>query len=160
MYTAILLDSNSRNKIMDAVPGGRELIASLKWYTKCHHVTLNMGGFNSSLNPTEILGANVTARVGTAFFSREWGILAVDVKHIYAHLGDRSRGPSLRPVVSINKYPHVTVAHDPEVKPVRANTMIGVEEAHTGRSNTLGCTITSERIPEIYIHGVVTEIAV
>lgn len=156
MYTAILLDSNSRDKIMDAVPGGRELISALEWHIKCHHVTLNIGGFDLSLNPSEVFGSSVTARVGITYFSKEYGILAVGVEQICAHQRPGSRLDALHPVVSINKYPHVTVAHDPEVKPVRANTVIDLDKKHRG----LAPTITSERIPEIIISGVVTEAGV
>jgi hypothetical protein len=90
MYTAVVLDADSVVKLTNAmqkrVPSGWELI--------CHHMTINLGNFNSGPASADFnLSDEVELTVTT--FAQDGKVMAVGVEC---------------PVPSVNQQKHITVA--------------------------------------------------
>ncbi len=95
-YTAIILDPQARLDLktltLAFVPEG--------WQSFCHHVTLNMGQMDTSLNDAELLGADCIIEVDAIGMTDK--AIAVRVASMKTLEGTV--------VKSKNKTPHITIA--------------------------------------------------
>lgn len=122
MYTAIVLDENQRQKLLKQL-FNNYLYPPEGWVLKAHHITINMGSVDRKLNPSalEILGSRCTATVKDVLHRRNYGIFAVGVDDLYCK-------DSRTPINSINRHPHITIAHDQNVKPSYVNSFSDMRE--------------------------------
>ena len=122
MYTAITLNSSDRARLIrdftaatfDTLPDG--------WVTRCHHVTINMGKIDETLNPMLEAGTDCHMIVGGHIISWESGIIVLTVTDI--------ANPYLNHtniVHSMNRYPHITMFHHIDSKPKESNATIEAE---------------------------------
>jgi len=122
MYTAIVLDENQRQKLLRQL-FNNYLYPPEGWVLKAHHITINMGSVDGKLNPSalDMLGSRCTATVRDVLHRRNYGIFAVGVVDLYCE-------DSSTPVNSVNKHPHITIAHDQKVKPKYVNAFPDMRE--------------------------------
>ena len=118
MYTAIILDEESRQELLRRYYEMHPLPPS-GWVLKAHHVTLNMGKVyqeegRCQVHPN-ILGALCRVSVTSVLYKAD-GIEAVGVG-ILCETGQR--------VICMNGKPHITIAHRADVKPKTANDYPG-----------------------------------
>lgn len=119
MYTAIILDEESRQELLRRYYEIHPLPPS-GWVLKADHVTLNMGevycehSFKeegiSQVHPN-IFGALCKVSVTSVLYKAD-GIEAVGID-ILCETGQR--------VICMNDQPHITIAHRGDVKPKTAN---------------------------------------
>lgn len=124
MYTAIILDSASRQKLLRKYYEMHPLPPS-GWVLKAHHVTLNMGEAYKSVPYREegqtshdILGSLCEISVTSLLYKAE-GIEAVGVD-----IGDHPdylETESGKRIFCMNKQPHITIAHRGDVAAKTAN---------------------------------------
>lgn len=122
MYTSIVLDESQRQKLLRQL-FNNYLYPPEGWILKAHHITINMGPMDRKLNPSalEMLGSSCTATVKDVLHRRNYGIFAVGVGDLYCK-------DSRTPVNSINAHPHITIAHDQNVKPSYVNSFSDMRE--------------------------------
>jgi hypothetical protein len=118
MYTAIILDEESRQELLRKYYEIHPLPPS-GWILKADHVTLNMGEVYkeegiSQVHPS-ILGALCSVNVTCVLYKAD-GIEAVGID-ILCETGQR--------VICMNDQPHITIAHRGDVKPRTANDYPG-----------------------------------
>lgn len=103
MYTALLLDQESRDKLKQRF----EQFFPEGWQVYCHHLTLNMGPITKGENPHNLLNT-------------EMKIMATDIGMNAMAVAARCHTSGL---VSVNKNPHVTLAVNAHGggKPVMSN---------------------------------------
>ena len=117
MYTAIILDEESRQELLRKYYEMHPLPPS-GWILKAHHVTLNMGEVYketaaegvSQVHPN-MYGALCKVSVTSVLYKAD-GIEAVGVS-VLCETGQRVR--------CMNAQPHITIAHRGDVKPKTAN---------------------------------------
>ncbi len=81
-----------------------------------HHMTINMGSLDESLNPSTLLGKDVFLHIDGLVYDTELGVCAAPV--FYAWWGmDRH-------IQTSNIYPHITVCVKPPSKPVLSNELL------------------------------------
>ena len=116
MYTAIVLDENQRQKLLKQL-FNNYLYPPEGWVLLAHQITINMGPMDKKLNPSalEMLGSRCTATVRDVLHRRNYGIFVVGVVDLYCE-------DSRTPIKSANKYPHITIAHAPQVRPSYVNS--------------------------------------
>lgn len=83
-----------------------------------HHMTINMGPLDETLNPPSILDQEVSLRVSHIYYDPILGACAVAVNSAW-RAGDAGL------VQSKNDQPHITVALKPGVKPKVSNDLFG-----------------------------------
>lgn len=113
MYTAILLNVNSKDALKQKMGGWFNDDKFDDWRVYCHHLTLNMGSMDKGLNSTELLGKDATIE----FDAVGWSDMATACRVTKL---TTTCGTELK---SKNKLPHVTMAvniHDGG-KPVMSN---------------------------------------
>lgn len=110
MYTAIVIDENSKKKILSVL---KELIPS-DWKVICHHMTIDIKPFdNSILNGTQYK-LNTTAHMTAIELGISDKAMALKV---------------ISDVPSINKIKHITVAiNSVNAKPVDSNYITNWKE--------------------------------
>lgn len=94
-----------------------------------HHMTINLGRFDETLNPKSILGNQAIVKVDKLVYNDVMGVCAANVQEA---LGFQFLDSS--PVVNIqcvNEYPHVTVCLKPGSKPVESNDLLSRPSPHT-----------------------------
>lgn len=117
MYTAIVLDEKSVGILKNI---SRQLdLEGFVYETPQgeplpHHMTINLGPLDKSLNNPKILGKKAKLVVDGLWFSRE--IRACAARVIYAHCGDDE-------IQSFNEQSHVTICLLPPAKPVQSNDL-------------------------------------
>jgi len=108
-YTAVVLTPESRDLLLARFRGNLQFNGLPEgWVVKAHHMTVDMKPAAKSM-AADMIGQTVTlevVRIGIDFSGPSEGILAVEVKCC---------------VPSKNAIKHVTVAHHPNVKPVKSN---------------------------------------
>ena len=119
MYTAIILDEESRQELLRKYYEMHPLPPS-GWILKAHHVTLNMGKafevdrVDCQPHP-DLLGALCKVSVSSVLYKAD-GIEAVGVK-VLSETGQRHH--------CMNSQTHITIAHRADVKPRTANDYPG-----------------------------------
>lgn len=84
-----------------------------------HHMTINMGSLDQSLNPPALLGANVLLCIDGLVYDTELGVCAAPV--VFAKWSTAGHD---REIQTCNVYPHITVCLKPPNKPVLSNTLL------------------------------------
>ncbi len=138
MYIAAVLDQASililrgavRDAILDAICVDIEA-EGFKFETPAggplpHHMTINMGEFDETLNKRSILGKPVEIGVDYVFYDPVLGVCAVTVDECEA-----GEYPDSNEVHSANARPHITVALKPGVKPKTSNELFGPRKTTT-----------------------------
>jgi len=120
MYTAVVLDDISRNSITHDFHNWITL--PKHWVKKAHHVTLNMGPLDDELNDSSILGEVCHINTDKYYLAYDEGIIALGVTNMYISLGHPI--PLDVEVNSINKHPHITMYHHPDVAPKKSNDVM------------------------------------
>ena len=105
-YTAVVLTEESRNYLLDAFGGPKEIPSG--WETKAHHMTVDMKPAAKSL-AAELIGQEVALEIVSI------GVLMIEDGVGIVALGVRCDVPSK------NDVKHITVAHHPSVKPKMSN---------------------------------------
>ena len=126
MYTAIILDEESRQELLRKYYEMHPLPPS-GWVLKAHHITLNMGGGKTcdkgqAVFNTHILGELCKVRVTSVLYKAD-GIEAVGVD--IGDCQDYMATESNMRITCINDQPHITIAHRGDVKPRTANDYPG-----------------------------------
>lgn len=122
MYTALTLDEQSRSILQSAFP----CVGSFQSETQSgtplpHHMTINMGMFDESLNPKHQIGNIYLIEVDGLLYDQRIAaarvVKAVDVIH-----GE--------PITTRNRFPHITMglAIGQNVRPVESNVLC--QKAH------------------------------
>jgi hypothetical protein len=108
MYTAVVLDINSAKKLMDEV---KEIVPS-DWELICHHMTINMGSFDSGPAPAAGFKLCQDVELKVTTFAQDGKVMAVGVEC---------------PVPSNNAIKHITVAVNRAGggKPFHSNKLTG-----------------------------------
>ena len=85
-----------------------------------HHMTINLGALDETLNPATWMGADVLLSVEELVYEEELGVCAAPVLLAVGNSG-RHDGEELR---SKNVHPHITVCLKSGVKPFTSNLML------------------------------------
>jgi len=111
MYTAILLDKESRDELKRLAYHWFNEIRD--WQLYCHHLTLNMGPMDKGLNDSKLLGYNAVIQVDAAGMN----------DHAAACRATKFVTTCGTELKSTNKTPHITMAVDVSNggKPVMSN---------------------------------------
>ena len=80
-----------------------------------HHMTINLGSLNQSLNPPTILGQTVFLHINQLVYDTDLGVCAAPV--FLAEWQGRE-------ICTIHAHPHITVCLKPGVKPVLSNKLL------------------------------------
>lgn len=119
MYTAaILADSSSKllhSKFIEKIdPDPLGFIFETKFGQRLpHHMTINLGPFNDSINSPEVFGSS--ARLWVDHFLYNENICCAVVK--------KAETLSGIPIFCANKNPHITVCLRPPTRPVESNKL-------------------------------------
>lgn len=121
MFTAAVLQPNSAALLKWIMRGTLDLESEgFQLTTKAgdplpHHMTLNMGRFDESLNPRAMLGQSVVLHVDRLVADPQLGVCAAPV-----NLAEWQGGE----VRTVNTHPHITVCLKPGSKPMLSNEML------------------------------------
>jgi len=110
MYTAVVLNQESRRDLLDVFTDEIRALNGFQLQTAqgdplIHHVTVNMGDFDSELNDKSLLGQEIVMNVIS--FAKDYRVAAFGVEFL------RKNGKSvfgIPGVVTINEMPHITAA--------------------------------------------------
>ncbi len=112
-YTGVVLTESSRDKLLEHIKNHLEplLRQGFSLQTKngsplAHHVTINLGNFDPSLNNINTLGQTVPILVNSWAFDEKVAAVGVEI-----------------PLKSNNVKPHITIAISKEGKPVYSNNL-------------------------------------
>lgn len=114
MYTAVVLSPESVQLILETFCDEFRSLYGFKLQTVngdplIHHVTVNMGNFDSILNDKSLLGKEIVMEITT--FAHDEKVAAFGVKtELSGNGGSKFGTPS---VYSTNAIPHITVAINP-----------------------------------------------
>ena len=108
-----------------------------------HHMTLNMGPLDESLNPKEILGKSCILEINSIYQDDQLGVCAARVTK--AQCGDIV----LHTVNDGKGHPHVTLCLKPGVKPVTSNKLF---------TEKLPSTVTHDLGEPFLIEAVIQEV--
>lgn len=121
MYTAAVLRSSEVialidvfQRLVDLEPQGYQL-KTPEGEPLPHHMTINLGRFDTSLNPAEFLGKPAEIVIDSIHWSHDHNICAANV--IEASVS----GQQIR---TINSHPHITICLRPPAKPFHSNKML------------------------------------
>lgn len=114
-YTAIVLDPESRTKVMQAFESLNVNFKDYVFHTKSgsplsHHMTINMGQPDLDLNPSLEIGDEVEMLIDGICYCKHLGVAACRVV-------ESGR------IVSANEQAHITVAIQSHGKPVNSNKL-------------------------------------
>jgi hypothetical protein len=118
MYTAAVLRPNSVLELLQALRETTDLESrgfvclTPQGEPLPHHMTINLGTFDDSVNKPELLGKSAILYVDSIWYCDEIGACAAQVCKAY------SEG---NPVNSINEHKHITICLKPPAKPVYSN---------------------------------------
>jgi hypothetical protein len=126
MYTAIVLENISADLLRWIVRGTLKLeengwkFETAQGNPLPHHMTLNMGDFNSGINHVGMLNCAAEMWFEELVFDTDLGVCAVPIP-----LALMIEGPQLAETVkSSNEFPHITICIKPGSKPVQSNKML------------------------------------
>jgi hypothetical protein len=148
MYTAIVLYPSDRERLFDCFysqPVGDTVPCD--WVKKGDHVTINMGKISPEWNDVRVLGRKCSFYLSRMYVAPTHGIIAVSIGGMWANNHESTVGPDQVIVdhtdtpmheqhnvidneegtyglTSINKVPHITLFHAPNVKPVKSNEVL------------------------------------
>lgn len=126
MYTAAVLTNLSKdllrwiaiNKLSQndrrwqfSTPSGDELP---------HHMTINLGNFNTNLNDQSILGKFVDLKINCISYNEELGACAFPVIVAKAEISDAQWVK----IKTINEHPHITACLMPGINPKTSNEVL------------------------------------
>lgn len=119
MYTAAVLDEPSVEQLRQEVLG-LHLTGGFRFRTERgsplpHHVTINLGDFDSKLNPRDVLGKTCEVIVDAIHFDLSVGICAARVIELKTQHSVK--------IQTSNKHPHITCCLLPPNKPVLSNKL-------------------------------------
>jgi len=92
-----------------------------------HHMTINMGKLDVSLNSKSILSCPALMKVSELRFDHDLGICAAPVDEAIALRMDDS-DPIVQ-IQTINEQPHITICLKPGVRPVTSNELLAISNA-------------------------------
>ena len=124
MYTAVVLDDTSVNILKNIAIAFFDLenkgfvFETQQGNPLPHHMTVNMGEMDSSINDPSLLSKEVKMRISTMSFDEELGACAAKVDTAF-----HKESKSTTPVLSNNEHPHVTIAIKPGSKPFWSNKL-------------------------------------
>lgn len=95
-----------------------------------HHMTINMGSFDKSLNRPEIVGEPALLKVDRLVYNHTLGVCAAKVVEAMAYSTDPDVEPDPMPIRSANIVPHITVCIKPSSKPMLSNQMLERPSPH------------------------------
>ena len=118
MYTAIVLTQESADRLKEVVENNLKL-EGFEFQTPAgeslpHHVTLNLGSFNASLNDPELLGKTARILVDKIWYNEDIGACAAEALKLQS---------DLQKINCANKIPHITICLKPPAKPVSSNQL-------------------------------------
>lgn len=154
MYTAVVLDKLSAQCLRFAARSAfpfeeHDFFFLAPGYELPHHMTLNMGPFDSKLNDPVPPGTPVEIVLQQLSYDLEMGVCAAIVQFASyrknPQLPDDFADVNLK---SVNAWRHITVALKPGVKPFKSNAMLE------------GCQETTKivTLPEpLYLRGFIQE---
>ena len=113
MYTAILLDEESKAELKEAMLEWFNHDRYQSWRSYCHHLTLNMGPMSKGLNSTELLNSEATIEIDAVGWSDK--VTACRATKMLTLNGEELK--------STNEVPHITLAVNVHEggKPVMSN---------------------------------------
>lgn len=118
MYTAAVLRKESAEDLLLAMRGKTNLeeegfeCVTPQGEPLPHHMTINLGSFDWTLNDPKILGQSCIIYIDSIWFSKEIGACAARVTRAYC---------DGKEINSINKNKHVTICLKPPAKPFHSN---------------------------------------
>lgn len=134
MYSAAVLTRNSAELLKWMIRATLKLEESgFKFETPRgdslpHHMTINLGKFDSNLNPSLSLGARALLKVNHCKYSQKLGVCAIPVNEAFA-LGEVDPEEALENVNwhivhTINAVPHITLCLKEGVAPKLSNELL------------------------------------
>jgi hypothetical protein len=129
MYTAAVLSPTSAQLLKwimrgtIALEGEGFVTETAQGHPLPHHMTINMGNLDSSLNPKAILGEPVILEIDRLVYNYTLGVCAAKVTRA-AHSYKSWK------IKSANIVPHITVCIKPGSKPMFSNQMLETPSPH------------------------------
>lgn len=115
-----------------------------------HHMTINLGRMDRTLNPGLKLGCDALIRVRRLCHNPRIGVCAAEVVSAVEPL-DRtvaSLGGAFRPIKCMNSHPHITLCLLPGTKPKEANRIfLETDSIYTSLDETYELEATVEECP-------------
>jgi len=123
MYTAVVLDEKSRKNLLNVFADEIRALQGFQIKTAqgdslVHHVTVNMGDFDESLNDKSLLGQEVVMNVVS--FAKDERVAAFGVEFLRRNNKSVFGTPSIN---TINNIPHITAAIKEGGKPFYSNKL-------------------------------------
>lgn len=132
LYTAAVLNENSGHllrwltKALTTLEQDGFLFQTPQGSPLPHHMTVNLGAFDDSLNERKMLGCFVELHVDRVCFNHTIGACAAPV--VKSQIEVNGEWLELK---SINEYPHITTCLKPGVGAKFSNQMLSIPEPHT-----------------------------
>lgn len=115
MYACILLHEDDAkflaDKFLEVISDFSGYRMATPHYSLPHHMTINMGDFDQSLNDKSVLGQEIEMYIDGFSYSNELGIAAARVVRTEPEIN------------TINEQPHITIAIQPHGKPFLSNKL-------------------------------------
>ncbi len=119
MYTAAILTNSSskllHSKLLEKIdPDPLGFVFETKFGQRLpHHMTINLGFFDTSLNRPEVFGSSVKLWITKFLYDEK----------ICCAVVDKAKTLSKVPLICANGNPHITVCLRPPTKPVESNKL-------------------------------------
>ena len=124
MFTAAVLTDNSADLLKWIMRGTLNLeeegfvLKTMAGQDLPHHMTINLGPLDETLNPREVLGADVLLEINCLVYCHKLGVCASPV------IGQLVLDvPGCESLQLINEQPHITVCVRPPAKPKMSNDL-------------------------------------
>lgn len=131
MYCAAVLTEEAQNQLREAerTQIGLESLGFIYQiaYPLPHHMTINLGEFDSNLNSLEILDQCAELRINQLVINHTFGICAAPVISAQAKVS----GQKWIDIHSMNDHPHITCCLKPGVKPMVSNQLLETKHGDT-----------------------------